>query len=219
LLAQAAQALRAAQEVYTRAEQPQLFAQTQCNLGTALADEGDISGSSNAIEAALEALPRDVNVLDWATHIYHEKLFRFDRALELDEQKLKIDQSAVETLDLVEDNLTAAHFEACRTQAELLDDAALSAPQLPIRDALKLACQWGAGQRAAAQVTGNALSLKSAQLQEGAWILTRTLHYLATSPTFEPGRASWVALFQSLEKGDGPAMAAALQELEEVMKH
>jgi hypothetical protein len=118
----------------------------------------------------------------------------------------------------VEANLTAAHFDVCLAQAAPLDDAELTAPLILIRDALKLSCQWGAGQKAAAQETEKALLPKSDQLQKEDWGFAGTLHFLASSPAFETGRASWIALFESLDKGDGAAMAAALHQLEEVMK-
>jgi hypothetical protein len=84
---------------------------------------------------------------------------------------------------------------------------------------MKLTCQWGAGQKAAAQETEKALLSKSAQMQKIGWESTGTRHFLASSPTFEPGRSSWIALFESLDKGDGAAMAGALQQLEDVMRH
>jgi hypothetical protein len=87
-----------------------------------------------------------------------------------------------------------------------------------IRDSMRLSCQWGAGQKADARQTAQALLLKSAQLQRTGAKLAGTRRYLASSPAFETGRSSWIALFDSLEKGDGAAMADSLKQLEEVMK-
>jgi hypothetical protein len=56
-------------------------------------------------------------------------------------------------------------------------------------------------------------------LHSSGWSFAGTRHFLASSPAFEPGRASWIALFESLEKGDGAAMAAALHQLDAVMNH
>jgi len=84
---------------------------------------------------------------------------------------------------------------------------------------MKLVCQWSAGQKAAAQQTGNDLLPEAAQLQNTGWEFGGTLHFLASSPAFTTGRAAWIALFQSLQDGNGVAMAAALNQLEEVMKH
>ena len=51
------------------------------------------------------------------------------------------------------------------------------------------------------------------------WQSAGTQHFLASAPAFAPGRASWIALFQSLENGDAAAMIAALKQLDEVMQH
>jgi hypothetical protein len=119
----------------------------------------------------------------------------------------------------MEASLTAAHFAGCIEQAATIEDSALSAPGIILRDTMKLACQWGAGEKAAAQETEKALLPKVAGLQKTDWELAGTIHFLTISPTFENGRASWIALFDSLEKGDGAAMAGALKQLDEVIKH
>jgi hypothetical protein len=55
-------------------------------------------------------------------------------------------------------------------------------------------------------------------LQKPAWVFAGTLHYLAASPVFEEGRPLWIALFESVQKGDGSAMSAALSSLDAVMR-
>jgi tetratricopeptide (TPR) repeat protein len=218
LFAQAVGAYRAALEVYTKADLPQDWARIRGLLGIVLAEQGDFLGASDAIEAGLEILPDNETFLTIKAVIDHEKLYRFERALELREKIFRIEQSPGNRLDLVEANLTAAHFDVCLAQAAPLDDAELTAPLILIRDALKLSCQWGAGQKAAAQETEKALLPRSDQLQKEDWGFAGTLHFLASSPAFETDRASWITLFESLDKGDGAAMAAALHQLEEVMK-
>ena len=59
---------------------------------------------------------------------------------------------------------------------------------------------------------------QSAQLHDPVLKSAGIRHFLAKAPAFEPGRASWIALFDSLEKGDGAGMAVDLQQLELVMK-
>jgi hypothetical protein len=63
------------------------------------------------------------------------------------------------------------------------------------------------------------LKQEATSLQKIGWSTSGDRHYLATAPAFERGRATWIALFQSLEDGDGKAMAAALRQLDEVMKN
>ena len=219
--AQAEDAYRAALEVFTRADLPLDWATTESNLGNALVDEGEYSAAAKVLEECLEAFPDSIEPLQTAISIYHDNLYRYDRAYELTQRWLKLDASPVAKMNMVEEDLTTSHFKDCEKQVSSLDDAAIPAPAMPailIRDSMRMACQWGGGQKADAQQTGQALLLKSAQLQDIGWQFTGMRHFLASSPAFETGRVSWIALFDSLEKGDGAAMAAALHQLEEVMK-
>jgi hypothetical protein len=123
---------------------------------------------------------------------------------------------------MVEEDLTTSRFEDCVKQAASIGDAALPDPAAPfalVRDTMKMACERAAGQKSAALQSTQSLLSKSAQLQDVGWGVEGTRHFLGSSPAFETGRASWIALFDSLEKGDGAAMAAALRQLDEVMKH
>jgi tetratricopeptide (TPR) repeat protein len=221
LFAQAVQAYRAALEVRTKADLPQDWAWTQKSLGYALYLQNDYSAAVNAFEASLEIFPNDIQLLQSAAFVYYTKLFRYDRAYELTERWIKLDPSPVARLSMAVEDLTATRFEECVQQASRIEDAAFQAPVLTsvlIRDATKLACQWGAGQKSAARQTENTLVSKAPGLQKGAWEFAGTCHFLASAPAFETGRASWIALFESLESGDGAAMAGALHQLEEVMK-
>jgi tetratricopeptide (TPR) repeat protein len=218
-LAQAVQAFRAALEVYTKADSPQNWAKAQFSLGSALLVQRDYSAAADAIEAALEVFPTNNQFLQVAEGLYHEYLYRYDRALELAERMVKIDSSPESRLGFMEANLTASRFEACAQQAALIDNASLSQPGVLVRDTLKLTCDWGAGQKSAARQTEQALVSEAAGLQKTGWNSAGTLHFLASSPVFESGRASWIVLFESLESGDGAAMAGALHQLEEVMSH
>jgi tetratricopeptide (TPR) repeat protein len=222
LLAEAVQAYRAALEVYTRADLPSDWAATQNNMGNALVDQGDFADAAKALESCLEVFPDNVEFLQTAVFIYQENLYRYDRAYELSERWLKADASPDARLGMAEADLTTNRFEDCGKQVEAIDNAASLAPDaatILIGDSMKLACQWGAGQKAAARETGKALLLKSAQLQDKDFDFAGTRHFIDSSPAFAAGRASWSALFESLEKGDGAAMAGALQQLEEVMQN
>jgi hypothetical protein len=88
-----------------------------------------------------------------------------------------------------------------------------------IRDAIKMACQSGAGNKEAALKTAAELLTQSAKLEKTSWTFDGTLHFLSAAPAFEQGRSAWVALFESLDKGDGAAFADALHQLQEVMKN
>ena len=222
LLAQAIQAQRAALEVFTKADMPQDWAKVEHNLAKALEVEGDFAGAAKAIDAALEAFPNDTSFLQTGVSIYHDDLYNYDRAYELTDRWVKAEASPDAKLSMVEEELTTSRFEDCAKKAASIDDAALPNPAGPyalIRDTMKLTCQWGAGEKLAAQQTAQALLLKSGQLQNVGWGVEGTRHFLGASTAFDAGRTSWTGLFNSLETGDGAAMAAALHQLEEVVKH
>jgi tetratricopeptide (TPR) repeat protein len=219
LLAQAVAAFQAALEVRTKADLPLYWADTERNLGKAYDLQGDHTAAAAAFESSLELLPTDVDLLGRLAGIDHEQFFRFDRALELDQRRKKIHSSIGVELDLEEASLTADQFDGCVEEAGVLQDPNLTEAGSLIRDTIKLACQWGAGKKSDALASEKALLLQSETLKEAPWVFTGTLHYLAASPVFEKGRASWIALFESVQKGDGAAMAAALNQLEGAMQH
>jgi len=219
LFAQAVVAYRAVLEVYTKADMPQDWVRAQNNLGIALFQQGDFSAAANTFESTLEGFPEDSVALQVAIMVYHEKLFRFDRALEFSEREFKIDLSSGTRLELVEAELTASRFTACMELSQSLKEGELEANMLPIRDVLRLGCQWGAGKIAESRATAKALERESASLQKSTWLTEGDRHYLVTALAFERGRPAWIALFQSLEDGNGKAMASALHEIDEVMKN
>jgi hypothetical protein len=222
LFAQATHAYQAALEVQTRTDLPLYWATIENALGKALADQGDASGASGALEASLELFPDNTRLLERAASTYHNKLYRYGRAHELTARWLKQDDTSQARLRMAEEELTAGHFAECEKRLAAINDADFpaSAESATLTGGvLKLACQWGAGEKAAAQETGKKLLAKAAGLKDPEWECAGTVHYLASSSAFGAGRASWIALFESLEKGEGAAMAGSLTELEEVMRH
>jgi hypothetical protein len=228
LFTQAIEAFRAALEVRTKTDMPQDWASTQNNLGEALFDQGErsngsaaegiLSEAASAFESVLEVSPTRKNSLRGLSTIDHEALFRFDRAVQLDETLVKIDPGTSSSLDFEEANLTVSNFSECIQQATSISDQGLSDSDLLVRDTIKLACQAGAGKRADALITTKVISEEVSTLKSGTFNFTGTLHYLSAAPSFESGRASWISLFESMGKGDGTAMTASLRQLEEVMK-
>lgn len=222
LRVQAIAAFKSTLEVYSKADQP-VWAKIQLNLEGAFMQQQDYSNAAEVLEAYLEDFPTDSFALPRAIHIYHDKLFQYERAYELTQRKLKLGATPETELGMIEDDLTTSRFEECEKLAGLANYASFNVreefPGILIHDAMKLACQWGAGQKVAAQETEKMLLLKATRMEKTGWEFGGTLHYLASSPAFSTGRASWIALFQSLQDGDGAAMAGALKQLEEVMKN
>ena len=79
---------------------------------------------------------------------------------------------------------------------------------------LLLACQWGAGQHAAASQTAESLAASASTLAKQDWSTSGDRVYLATAPEFSANRPVWIKLFQSLEQGDGPLLAEASHTLQ-----
>jgi tetratricopeptide (TPR) repeat protein len=221
LFARALQASRDASEVVSKADLSQTWATIQTNLSIALADQGDIAAASQVLAKCVEAFPEDFNVLRRALFIEQNKLYLFDQTYFVAERWLKLDPSAETKLDMEQADLTTSRFDDCTKQAATIDDAALTAPAASfalIRDTMKMSCQWGAGQKTDAQKTASALLKNAAQLQNTGWHFDGARHFFSSSPTFEAGRASWIALFDSLERGNGAALADALRQLQQTMQ-
>jgi hypothetical protein len=216
---QAVNAFNEAMKVYTRSALPKSWDNAQFYLGRAYELKGSLTDAVTAYKSYLADYPDDQGTLKRLSHIDHDQLFRFDEAVQVDESRIKTDTSTAARLDLEEARLTVSDFGGCIQEASAIPEGSSSARDLFVRDTLKLACQWGAGQKVSAQASAKALLPRAAAVKDPNWTVTGTRHFLAGSPVFGPGRASWIGLFDGLEKGDGAAMAAALHQLEGVMQN
>jgi tetratricopeptide (TPR) repeat protein len=213
LLAKAMQAYEHALEVDTKADLPQDWARIQINLGIAYKHQENYTAAANALKSSLEVDPQPT-ALSSLAEILHDHLFDFKGAYEINQQRLKLDPSTSARMDFIEASLTVGRWSDCIEEVGSVDDAAIAAARIPIRDTMKLACEWGAGQTAASMKTQQALIVKAQSIQKGVWGFAGTLHCLSTSPTFVRGRDSWIALFTAVQNGDAPAMTTALHQLE-----
>lgn len=150
--------------------------------------------------------------------ISHEIVFDFARAFALDQQLVAQDPMPTYRLDLEEAALTANQFDVCQEQAASIKDSDLSPPQLVIRDALLLACQYAVGKKPAARATAASLSGRMSQLPGSTWNFSGTRYYMQASSRFQAGSDAWDKLFASLEKGDGQGASDALNQLQPVLK-
>jgi len=200
LLDQAVHAYRSALEVRTKSDLPQDWAATQNNLGLALEEEGGRSSG------------------DKAAGLFDQAVLAYRSALEVYTKTDLPEKWAATQMDLMELNLWAGRFTVCLQQAAVLDDHTLPPPGFAIRDAMKLACQWGTGDRHAAAATETALASKPPVFQTDFWDFTGTINFLSRSPAFEMGRASWIALFTSMQNSNAAGMTAALHQLEPILQ-
>jgi tetratricopeptide (TPR) repeat protein len=237
LYEQAAVAYRNALEVNTKAVRPWDWAETQYNLGLMLWREAQVVSGEKAAALLDQAAQADQNVLqvytqannphEWALTqsnlgVLHAAQGNYSAALKDDEAALAVyPKDVAGTLRVAEANLTVDHFDACLKEAATVDDAEVAGrfvSYMVVRETLKVACQWGIGDKGSALQTEKSLSPRTSQMIAG-WNSSGTRRFLSTSPTFATGRASWVALFTSLQNGDGAGMTAALHQLEMLMQN
>ena len=218
LLAQSVEAYQNALQVYTKADLPDQWARTEMDLGEAHIAQHNYAAAAQDLEASLEIRTNNTKVLADAGGVYLDGLFRFDRALEIEEHLVQLAPTPINRVYVSEANLTTAHFDACVQQTALIADAQMKPPGLMIRDTLTLACQWAAGQKPAALNTEKSLATRAPNLIRIGWTFAGPLHYFADSPAFATGRAAWIALFTAVQNGNAPAMTTALQQLEPLLQ-
>jgi tetratricopeptide (TPR) repeat protein len=128
LLAQAVAAYRAALEVRTREHLPEPWAQTQNNLAEAYLNLGDWSHAAESYRNVLTLYPDYEKGYSLANGLYHEKLFAYEKAFDLNKEWL-----ARHPDDLsAQANFAEAHLATSRFQeAEARLASLISKPQLP----------------------------------------------------------------------------------------
>ncbi len=200
LFSQAVQAYRNALEVYTKTNLPQSWASLEDYLGAALLNEAQHTGGDKAAAS------------------FDQAAQAFQNALEVYTKTESPQNWAEAQVNLLEIDLTSGHFAACLEQAAILTDDALPPAGFAIRDTMRLACQWGAGDKSSAAAAEKALSSHQPVLEAGFWDLGGIVRFISTSPAFTAGRASWVALFTAVENGESAGMTAALHQLEPILQ-
>ena len=200
LLGQAVQAFRNALQIFTPAVDLETWFNIEGYLGDAL------------IEQAEFANPDQSDAL-------------FDQAVQLEQDAantLKHSDSlqpwSMMQMALVNAELAAARFNQCLEQAAPLAEVHLSPDGTAILDTLTLACQWGAGNKAAALEAERDMLPDAAKLQSGGWNFIGSTWRLSHSPAFATGRASWISLFISVQLGDGDGAVKALHQLEPILQ-
>ena len=160
----------------------------------------------------------DPTQLEHLAQISHEVAFDFARAFELDQQLVAQDPAPGHRMDLEEAALTADRFDVCMTQAASIKDSDVDQPQLIVRDALLLACQYAGGKKSDARATAASLAGRMNEMPAGLWDFSGTRRYLQTSSHFQAGSDAWDKLLYSLQKGEGKNAADALSQLQPLLK-
>jgi hypothetical protein len=173
-----------------------------------------------SVSVCLDAngVARDSAQLQRLAVITHEVAFDFARAFALDQQLVAQDPTPAHRMDLEEAALTADQFDVCMTQAASIKDSDVSQPELIVRDALLLACQYAGGKKSDARATAASLTGRVNQMPAQLWDFSGTRHYIQTSSRFQAASDAWDKLLLSLQKGDGKDAADALNQLQPVLK-
>ncbi len=157
--------------------------------------------------------PANLAQLSNHSHITHEEAFDFPRALYLDQQIASLLPSTSSSMNLEEAALTADNFQLCLQQANSVANGAVDQDHQVIRDAIKLACQFGAGDKAGARATAASLIASGAHSDPFVWTFDGTLYYVDTSSPFRSDQA-WDDLFENLQNGDSKQAVDALRRIQ-----
>ena len=135
LLADAVTAYRKALEVRTREELPQDWAGTQNNLAQAYLYLEDWQSSAACYSHVLTVYPDDIGAYQGLTSLFHEKLFKFSEAFELNQNWLKLHPEDVSALvDFAEKHFTTGRFVECEKRCKSL----LASTDVSARDSIIL---------------------------------------------------------------------------------
>jgi len=126
---------------------------------------------------------------------------------------------AIPHLNLEEADFAAGRFNNCIQETGIVTNDTAAISYIAVRDTLKLACQLGVGDKGAVLEAEKLLLSEAPTVQKSRWNSSGAVHVLSTSPAFEKGRTSWIALFTAVQNGDSAGLTAALHQLEPFMQH
>jgi hypothetical protein len=197
-------------QVYTKEALPQAWAATQNNLSRVYVFQMKWEEAAEALENALSLYPAYTEALARAVSIYHNRLFRFDRAFELNAKRVELGTGE---LEFVESHLTTARFEGCATRAALLLTDTSWKDHRIVLTALRFACLAADQKAEDARVAGHQLVTDISGLEKVRWVFSGTKHFVGQHPAFAAKSAAWVQLFEALEQGDEVRARASLAAL------
>lgn len=188
-------------------------AAAQFKIAQSLNTQGKWEEAAQALEKVLTLNPRHMEALQLADWIYHEHLFRFDRAFDLNAKREEIGVgSGGGKEDIVEKHLTTGRFNACATRAAARHGEVSEKRLKLVLSAIRFACLSGEQKGAEALAIGRQLRQEVSALERVRWTFSGTKHFVKTHPAFA-AKAAWVSLFEALELGDEAKALAAISAL------
>lgn len=182
----------------------------QYELALSLAKQQKWPDAAQGLEAALKLDPGSVDALALLDYIYHEKLFEFDRAYEINARRVQL---GVGGEDFVEKHLTTSRFEECADLAAVVRDESSKDHVRFVMSSLEFACLSGEGRHDAALERGKRLRKEMLALDKNEYTFTGVEHFISASPAFSGNATKWVSLFQAIQEGDVKEAQAALTSL------
>jgi tetratricopeptide (TPR) repeat protein len=198
-------------QVRTRESFPDAWAEVQNTLARAYVSQQRWEEAAHATENVLAVVPTSVEALVRAERIYQDRLFRFDRAFEMNAKRLELGDGK---FDFIEVNLTTARFEDCASRAATAEREIKDSSQRLVMTALRFACLAAGGKKEEGREVWRQLVNDLSALGQIRWTFRGVKHYVTKHPAFATQSADWIRLFEALEQGDRAQAGAALAALQ-----
>jgi tetratricopeptide (TPR) repeat protein len=168
-------------QVRTKESLPQDWAATQLGLAKAYVSQKKWEEAAQALENVLTLHPTFIEALKSAQWIYQERLFRFDRAFELNAKQVELGDGE---LPFIEKHLTTAHFEGCAARATALRAQFSEKNERLVLTALRFACLAADQKTEDARAAGRQLVKDISGLEKVGWTFTGVEHFVSQQPAF-----------------------------------
>ena len=178
-----------------------------------LAQHQKFNEALKATERLVSMDPNSLVVLEGAAGLYHDVLFQFDRALEMNEKRVELAGGASADFDLAEANFTASRYEDCALLSDAIRNGSAEKRIAIIMTSFEFACLTGANKHDGALAAGRLLRTQLAGLTKVGWNFSGTKHFVSSHRPFETEGGTWVSLFEALEQGDEKKAQGALTAL------
>jgi tetratricopeptide (TPR) repeat protein len=217
LLSQAVETYRQALTVRTREQLPQDWAQTQNNLANAYFLLRNWLDAAESYANVLTVYPDEEEAYTRASALYHDVLFKFDKAFALNQQWLARHPDDISAqADFAEKHFTTARFDECERRINALlvkpevsgsTKSALRA--IEIADLLALNQADKIPARMEALITE--IARQPAEFKVG-WVFDGTKHFIGQNEKLSPYREWLVKLFDAIGGKDRETIFKGLQE-------
>jgi tetratricopeptide (TPR) repeat protein len=194
--------------VFTR-ETPVTWAAVHRGFAAIYFAQGKWQETADAEEQVIAVDPTKFD-LAVAYAVYHDRLYRFDRALEIAAKR--VEQGDGEA-DFIEAELTAAEFEACASRATEFLQAKSDPIWRPIVAGFRFACLTGTGNPGATRSGASQFLDEVSGLQNTDYEAAGIKHFMTGNSAFAPNAPDWIRLFEALERGDEGQARDAVSKL------